>query len=563
MDDGSRLSSQLSYHVTPTLCSCLDHSHTGLIYLHTMLQQRVPLPLWKFKKTGGPSKHVLKRVLKPSTKKTIKKGSAKLGSENVIICPLPAYPPTVSQKPIALPTALYGVLAQQSAQPLHVSKLKIDGALVREGTAQDGHHGSPEQYSRIFDSAITSLKEDGRYRVFKTMTRMRGNFPLCETKEHKGLITSWCSNDYLGMGQHPEVLDSMTTAIQQAGAGSGGTRNISGTNIYHVKLEQSLAQLHQKESALVFGNCFTANVALLQSIAKLIPNITFFSDAKNHASLIEGIRITRAAKHIFKHNDVASLEQLLATADPKAPKMIVFESVYSMDGSIGPIAEICDLAEKYNAMTFIDEVHAVGLYGEHGAGIAERDGQMQRLDIISGTLGKAYGVAGGYIAGSASIIDCVRSFAPGFIFSTSPPPAICAGALASVEYLKQHPELREKHQRHAAQLKRMLQERGLPVVITPSHIVPILVKSAILAKKMADVLLSKHKIYMQPINHPTVAVGCEIFRITPSPVHEEEKMEELCEALVAVWTEFEEELTVVGTNIQTPVLYPRFCSHSL
>jgi len=432
---------------------------------------------------------------------------------------------------------MHGMFAGRGAA-LAVSRSNQSKPVVANPTTMLGK----QRYNQAFADAIATLKREGRYRVFKTMTRHRGQFPLCSNGDQREVITSWCSNDYLGMGQQVPVMRSMMAAIRDAGAGSGGTRNISGTNIYHTRLEQSLADLHQKEAALVFSNCFTANVAMLQTVAKLLPGVIFFSDAKNHASLIEGIRVTRAEKHIFAHNDVESLERLLAEADPTAPKMIVFESVYSMDGSIGPIKEICDLADKYSALTFIDEVHAVGLYGRRGAGIAEREQQMDRLDIISGTLGKAYGVFGGYVAGSESLIDSVRSFAPGFIFSTSPPPAICAGALTSVEYLKEHGELRMEHQARAAQLKNMLKERQLPVVITPSHIVPLRVGNAALAKTMADTLLHDHRIYVQPINYPTVEVGAEIFRLTPSPVHDDRAMDKLCDSLTTVWEQYAAEL---------------------
>jgi len=368
-------------------------------------------------------------------------------------------------------------------------------------------------------------------------------------REH---VTIWCSNDYLGMGQHPVVLEATIKAITETGAGSGGTRNIGGTNKYHTLLEAELADLHHKEAALVFSNCFSANVALLTTIAKLVPGIVFISDAKNHASLIEGICGSGAAKKIFKHNDMQDLERVLAEIPQNTPKMIVFESVYSMDGTIGPIKHVCDLAEQYNAMTFIDEVHAVGLYGSRGAGVAERDGQMHRLDVISGTLGKAYGVFGGYIAASKRIIDCVRSFAPNFIFSTSPPPSVCAGAATSVGFLKSHNELREAHQAKTAHLKMLLRDAGIPMLETPSHIVPVMIGDAVKCKHMADRLLNHYGIYVQPINYPTVPVGTERFRFTPSPVHTEEMMLRLRDSLVSLWHEFNIPLQTSKQPVVTP-----------
>lgn len=419
-------------------------------------------------------------------------------------------------------------------------------------------------YNKFFEDSIDKLKKEGRYREFKTMTRRAGSFPVCSQQAStfggdvrqdavqefvvEGVdsgveavrenVTIWCSNDYLGMGQHPVVLDATIKSIVESGAGSGGTRNIGGTNKYHTLLEAELADLHAQEAALVFSNCFSANVALLSTIGKLIPDIVFLSDAKNHASLIEGIRGTGCSKRIFKHNDMADLERQLAELPIDAPKMIVFESVYSMDGTIGPISDVCDLAEKYNAMTFIDEVHAVGLYGTRGAGVAERDGQMHRLDIVSGTLGKAFGVFGGYIAASRRIVDCVRSFAPNFIFSTSPPPSVCAGAAASVQYLKEHNELRVRHQSKSKRLKELFAAAGIPVLASPSHIVPVLIGDAVKCKAMADRLLNNYGIYVQPINYPTVPVGTERFRFTPSPVHTEEMMLYLRDSLVSLWKEF-------------------------
>ncbi|KAN0030817.1 hypothetical protein ACTA71_009462 [Dictyostelium dimigraforme] len=351
-------------------------------------------------------------------------------------------------------------------------------------------------------------------------------------------VAVWCSNDYLGMGQHPVVINEMTNCIKKMGAGSGGTRNISGTTSEHVKLEMELADLHGKENALVFGSCYIANVNAVTSIAAAMPNCMIFSDAKNHASLIEGIRNSKLDKKVFRHNDIKHLEDLLAAADPSRPKLIIFESVYSMDGTIAPIKEICDLADKYNALTFIDEVHAVGLYGERGAGVCERDNLMDRVDIISGTLGKAFGVFGGYIAANKEIVDTIRCLSPGFIFTTSIPPSIAAGARASVAYLKGSALERTQHQERTNKLKQMLKDASLPVLDTDSHIVPLMVGDSVLCKKMSDYLLSNHSIYVQPINYPTVAKGTERFRLTPSPVHNDDSMKKLVEGMKDCWTRF-------------------------
>jgi 5-aminolevulinate synthase len=463
------------------------------------------------------------------------------------------------------PMRMYGRRAEDeiaSEQSVKESEEQVVAKPAKKGSnvAPVVVHGR-EDYDTYFDESIEKLKKEGRYREFKTMTRKAGQFPVCTQQastfgadlhssqdpsspppqDASGVrddVTIWCSNDYLGMGQHPVVLEATIKAITESGAGSGGTRNIGGTNKYHTLLEAEIADLHHKEASLVFSNCFSANVALLTAVAKLIPNIVFLSDAKNHASLIEGMRGTGAAKRIFKHNDMQDLERLLAEIPEGTPKMIVFESVYSMDGTIAPIERVCDLADQYNAMTFIDEVHAVGLYGERGAGVAERDGVMHRLDIVSGTLGKAFGVFGGYVAASKRIVDCVRSFAPGLIFSTSPPPSVCAGAAASVHYLKSHNELRVAHQSKAARLKELLRAEGIPILESPSHIVPVLIGDAIKCKQMADRLLNHYGIYVQPINYPTVAVGTERFRFTPSPVHTEEMMLYLKNSLVSLWHEF-------------------------
>jgi len=366
------------------------------------------------------------------------------------------------------------------------------------------------------------------------MTRECGNFPHAEGTD----VIVWCSNDYLGMGQHPKVVEAIRTAVEENGAGSGGTRNIAGTNKYHLQLESELADLHHKEASLLFANCYSANQSAISTIAKLIPGLILFSDEKNHASLIDGIRQSRVPKHVFKHNNLDHLREQLQLYPKSTPKMIIFESVYSMDGTVAPIAEICDLAQEFNCMTFIDEVHAVGLYGPRGAGVAERDGVMHRIDIISGTLAKGFGVYGGYIAANTHIIDAIRSFAPGFIFTTALPPSVTAGALASVRHLKSSNVEREKHQQRAATLKKLLKEAGLPVMESSTHIVPVLVGDAALCKKMSDSLLENWNIYVQPINYPTVPVGKERFRLTPGPVHTDEMMHHLVNSLVEVWKEF-------------------------
>lgn len=393
-------------------------------------------------------------------------------------------------------------------------------------------------YTFKFREALAGLKQESRYRVFADILRRRGAYPQADlfVDARPRPITVWCSNDYLGMSQNPKVLAAMHEALDAVGAGSGGTRNISGTTHYHVELEAELADLHGKNAALLFTSGFVSNDATLAALSKLLPGLVIFSDALNHASMIEGIRHGGATKRVFAHNDLADLETQLQAVDPAAPKLIAFESVYSMDGDFGPVAGICDLAEKYGALTYLDEVHGVGLYGPRGAGVAARDGAMSRIDIIEGTLAKAFGVMGGYVAASSEIIDCIRSFAPGFIFTTSLAPVLAAGALASVRHLKQSDCEREQLRARAAQLKTMFAAAGLPVMPSPSHIVPLFVGDAALCKAVSDVLLREHAVYVQPINFPTVPRGRERLRFTPSPVHTETMMTSLVAAVDAVWT---------------------------
>ncbi len=393
-------------------------------------------------------------------------------------------------------------------------------------------------YNAHLDQAINRLHEEGRYRTFIDIEREKGNFPHAVWTRPDGTkqdITVWCGNDYLGMGQHPAVFSAMQEALNETGAGSGGTRNISGTTVYHKRLEAELADLHQKEAALLFTSAYIANDATLSTLPKLFPGLIIYSDELNHASMIEGVRRNGGAKRIFKHNDLAHLRELLAADDPAAPKVIAFESVYSMDGDFGPIKEICDLADEFNALTYIDEVHAVGMYGPRGAGVAERDGLMDRIDIINGTLAKAYGVMGGYIAASAKMCDAVRSYAPGFIFTTSLPPAIVAGAAASVAHLKKDQALRDQHQLQAKILKMRLTGLGLPIIDHGSHIVPVIVGDPVHTKKLSDMLLDKFGIYVQPINFPTVPRGTERLRFTPSPVHGPEEIDKLIKAMDQLW----------------------------
>lgn len=393
-------------------------------------------------------------------------------------------------------------------------------------------------YEKKLGEALGSVKDEGRYRVFADILRHRGRFPRATYQSPEGPkdIVVWCSNDYLGMGQHPVVLDAMHRAIEETGAGSGGTRNISGTTHYHVELERELADLHQKEAALLFTSGYAANDATLSTLSRVLGECVIISDEMNHASMIEGIRRGRGPKRVWRHNDLDHLREILQSLDPNQPKIVAFESVYSMDGDIAPIGEICDLTHQYGGITYLDEVHAVGVYGPRGGGIAERDGVLDKVDIIEGTLAKGFGVMGGYITGSALLIDVVRSYAPGFIFSTSLAPVLVAGVLAAVKHLKTSNLEREQHGERAATLRRLLSEAGLPVLHCESHIVPLMVRDPVLCKQVTDDLLHDHGIYVQPINYPTVPRGTERLRFTPGPLHTDEMMRELVVALDRVWT---------------------------
>ena len=393
-------------------------------------------------------------------------------------------------------------------------------------------------YNDFLDQSLNRLHDEGRYRTFIDIVREKGNFPHARWHRPDGTnapVTVWCGNDYLGMGQHPTVLSAMHEALDATGAGSGGTRNISGTTVYHKKLEDELAHLHGKESTLLFTSAYIANDATLSTLPKLFPELIIFSDALNHASMIEGIRRNGGSKRSFRHNDLGHLRELLEADDPKAPKLIAFESIYSMDGDFAPIAEICDLADEFNALTYLDEVHAVGMYGARGAGVAERDRLMHRIDIINGTLAKAYGVMGGYIAASAKLCDAIRSYAPGFIFTTSLPPAVAAGAAASVAHLKTDQDLRAQHQTQSKILKYRLKAIGLPIIDHGSHIVPVIVGNPVHTQKLSDMLLQDFGIYVQPINFPTVPRGTERLRFTPSPVHGPAEIDALVRAMDTLW----------------------------
>ena len=393
-------------------------------------------------------------------------------------------------------------------------------------------------YNDFLDQSLNRLHDEGRYRTFIDIVRDKGNFPHATWHRPDGTdapVTVWCGNDYLGMGQHPTVLNAMHEALDATGAGSGGTRNISGTTVYHKRLEDELANLHGKESTLLFTSAYIANDATLSTLPKLFPDLIIYSDALNHASMIEGIRRNGGSKRIFRHNDLGHLRELLEADDPKVPKLIAFESIYSMDGDFAPIAEICDLADEFNALTYLDEVHAVGMYGARGAGVAERDWLMHRIDIINGTLAKAYGVMGGYIAASVKLCDAIRSYAPGFIFTTSLPPAVAAGAAASVAHLKSDKDLRAQHQTQSKILKYRLKGIGLPIIDHGSHIVPVIVGNPVHTQKLSDMLLQDFGIYVQPINFPTVPRGTERLRFTPSPVHGPAEIDALVRAMDTLW----------------------------
>lgn len=395
-------------------------------------------------------------------------------------------------------------------------------------------------YNAKLDQALSSLKEEGNYRYFMDIARQRGSFPRAQRKLEDGSVQDivvWCGNDYLGMGQNPVVLDAMHATLDAAGAGSGGTRNISGNTVYHRALEAELADLHQKEAALVFTSAYIANEATLSVLPRLFPDLVILSDELNHASMIQGVRHGRCEKHIWRHNDVEHLRDLLEAVEPGRPILIAFESVYSMDGDFGPIEKVCDLAEEFGALTYLDEVHAVGLYGPRGGGLAERDNLLDRIDIVNGTLGKAYGVMGGYVAASARMVDAVRSFAPGFIFTTSIPPAIAAGATASVKFLKDANYLREEHQAQVQKLKSAFEALSLPLLENPSHIIPIMVEHPVKCRFISDRLMQDYGMYVQPINFPTVPKGTERLRFTPSPIHDDGMIDELVHAMDELWSQ--------------------------
>ena len=409
--------------------------------------------------------------------------------------------------------------------------------LWKDGRGREGR--LPVNYDNMLGTALQNLHEEGRYRTFIDIERRKGHFPHAVWNKPDGTqqeITVWCGNDYLGMGQHPVVLDAMHEALEATGAGSGGTRNISGTTVYHKALEEELADLHGKEAALVFTSAYIANDATLSTLPKLFPGLITYSDELNHASMIEGIRRNGGSKRVFKHNDVADLRAKLEADDPAAPKLIAFESIYSMDGDFGPIAEVIALAKEFGALTYLDEVHAVGMYGPRGGGVSEKLGLADGIDIINGTLGKAYGVMGGYIAASEKMCDAVRSYAPGFIFTTSIPPVVAAGAAASVRHLKTDQSLRDLHQERAAVLKLRLKGMGLPIIDHGSHIVPVIVGDPVHTKKLSDMLLEQFGIYVQPINFPTVPRGTERLRFTPSPVHDPKMIDYLLTSMDQLWS---------------------------
>lgn len=393
-------------------------------------------------------------------------------------------------------------------------------------------------YEAFFEQSLSGLRKEGRYRVFQDIERSVGEFPMAHSHNTGKQITVWCSNDYLGMGQHPKVLSAMKDAIDRLGAGAGGTRNISGNHHLLIELENILAKLHHKEAALTFTSGYVANEATISTLTSHLPGCVVLSDAYNHASIINGIRMGRSEKHIFHHNDLEHLESLLKNIPREQPKIIVFESVYSMDGDMGPIAEICDLAGEYNALTYLDEVHAVGMYGRCGGGIAEREGIMERVDIIQGTLAKAFGLVGGYISGSRNMVDLVRSFAPGFIFTTAMPPAIAAGSIASITHLMESDAERAAQQRNVVKVKKKLVQAGVSVLETKTHIVPVMIGDPVKCKGISDKLLKDYGIYVQPINYPTVARGTERLRITPGPMHTDKMIDDLASALVKVMEEF-------------------------
>ncbi len=397
-------------------------------------------------------------------------------------------------------------------------------------------------YDKLIENSITILKNEDRYREFANLKRLKGRFPYAIYSDNSGqekTVTIWCGNDYLGMGQNLNVIKAMHNAIDSAGAGSGGTRNISGTTSYHVELEQQLADLHKKPAALLFTSGYISNDATLSTLYKILPNLTIFSDSKNHASIIEGIKAGKGNKQIFKHNDLDDLESKLKSVNINTPKLIAFESIYSMEGDVALIAKICDLAQKYNALTYVDEVHAVGMYGAHGGGITEQENLQNRVDIIEGTLAKAFGLMGGYIAGSASMIDAIRSYASGFIFTTSLAPAIVAGASASIKHLKTSNVERAEQQANVKNLKTMLRAKKLPLIENNTHIIPIMVGDAAKCKTLTDRLLNDYQIYVQPLNYPTVECGTERIRLTPTPLHKQENLNALVNALDILWAELD------------------------